>query len=156
MKHKSIARVLVAVTPIVMVCGLLASSTSAMAESHERRCSNRTLFGDYGSVSEGVLLNIPGLPPETQFRALTMTHFDGKGNLSWVEHTVINGTLLAPGWTPATGTYSVNPDCTGIAVVSTPNSPVPLNLGFVVIKQGRELHTVLDTDAILGDFVKVD
>ena len=59
MKQKSIARVLVAVTPILVVCCLLASSNSAMAESHERSCSNRTLFGDYGSVSEGVLLEYP-------------------------------------------------------------------------------------------------
>jgi Tol biopolymer transport system component len=47
-----------------------------------------------------VLLNVPRLPPEAQFHAVTMTHFDAKGNLSWVEHTVINGTLLEPGWTP--------------------------------------------------------
>jgi hypothetical protein len=117
MKRNSIARILIAMLQTVIVCSLLASAGSAMAESDDKRCSNRTLFGDYGSVAEGVLLNVPGLPPEAQFRAVAMTHFDGKGNLPWVEHTVINGTLLEPGWMPASGTYDVNPDRTGTAVV---------------------------------------
>ena len=155
MKRNSIARILMAMLQTVIVCSLLASGVSAMAESDDKRCSNRTLFGDYGSVAEGVLLNVPGLPPEAQFRAVTMTHFDGKGNLSWVEHTVINGALLEPGWTPASGTYAVNSDCTGTAVVNTPNSPVPLSLAFVVVKQGTEVHTVLDTDAVTSVFTKV-
>ena len=156
-----ISKILKTAIPITIACALFASGGSAMAqsagsESDHKRCSNRTLLGDYGSVSEGVLLNVPGLPPEAQFRAVTMTHFDGKGNLSWVEHTVINGTLLEPGWTPASGTYAVNPDCTGTAVVNTPNSPVPLSLAFVVVKQGKEIHTVLDSDAIATVFIKVD
>ena len=82
MKRSSIARILLAMLQTVIVCSLLAYGVSAMAESDDKRCSNRTLFGDYGSVAEGVLLNVPGLPPEAQFRGLTMTHFDGKGNLS--------------------------------------------------------------------------
>jgi hypothetical protein len=85
-----------------------------------------------------------------------MTSFDGKGNLTWVEHTVINGTPLQPGWTPASGTYAVNPDCTGTAVVNTPNSPVPLHLALVVVRQGKEIHAVLDSDAISTVFNKVE
>jgi hypothetical protein len=154
MKRNSIAKILMAMLQTLIACSLLLG-VSAMAEPVDKPCTNRTLFGDYGSVGEGVLLNVPGLPPEAQFRALTMTHFDGKGNLSWVEHTVINGTLLEPGWTAASGTYSVNPDCTGTAVVNTPNSPVPLNLAFVVVKHGTEVHTVLDTDAVTSVFTKV-
>jgi hypothetical protein len=68
---------LMAMLQTVIVCSLLASGVSAMAESDDKRCSNRTLFGDYGSVAEGVLFNVPELPPESQFRAVTMTHFDG-------------------------------------------------------------------------------
>jgi hypothetical protein len=85
-----------------------------------------------------------------------MTQFDGKGNLTWVEHTVINGTPLQPGWTPASGTYAVNPDCTGAAVVNTPNSPVPLHLALVVVRRGKEIHSVLDSDAISSVFKKVE
>jgi len=86
-----------------------------------------------------------------------MAHFDGNGNLTWVEHTVINGTLLEPGWTTtASGTYEVNSDCTGTAIVDTPNSPTPLSLGMVIVDDGKEVHTVLDSNAILSVFTKVN
>jgi hypothetical protein len=153
------------ITVSVMICGLLASGASAMAQSNDgistlsqspfRHCSNRKLSGDYGWVSEGVLL--PPAGGSLQFRAAGVAHFDGKGNLSWVEHTIIDGALLEPGFkTAATGTYAVAPDCTGTAIVTTPNSPVPLNLGFVVVKQDSEVHAVLDTNAISTVFTKVD
>jgi hypothetical protein len=138
----------------MIVCGLLASGASAMAQSNEGHCSNRTLFGDYGYASEGVLLPAPGV--SLQFRSVGMTHFDGKGNLTWVEHTVVNGTSLGAGWTAASGTYTVNSDCTGTAVVNTPNSPVPLNLAFMVVREGKEMHSVLDSNAIATVFIKVE
>jgi hypothetical protein len=115
----------------MIVCGLLASGASTMAQSMDGRCSNRTIFGGYGSDSRGSLLPAPSVA--IAFNGLTMTHFDGKGNLTWVEHEVVGGNPLNPGWLAASGTYSVNPDCTGLAVVITPNSPVPLNLYFVVM-----------------------
>jgi len=165
MKRKSILRMSMVAVPTIIVCGLLVAASSARVEQergtgHEdgdtKVCTDKTLQGDYGSASEGVLLNIPGLPPVAQFRGLTMTQFDGKGNLTWVEHTVINGTPLQPGWTPASGTYAINPDCTGTAVVNTPNSPVPLHLALVVVRQGKEIHSVLDSDAISSVFKKVE
>jgi hypothetical protein len=85
-----------------------------------------------------------------------MTHFDGKGTFTWVEHTVVDGIPLQPGWTAASGTYTVNPDCTGTAAVNTPNSPVPLNLALVVVRQGKEIHTVLDSTAISTVFIRVE
>jgi hypothetical protein len=48
----------------------------------------------------------------------------------------------------ASGTYSVNANCTGSAMVNTPNSPVPLKLAFVVVKEWKEVRTVFDTNAI--------
>jgi hypothetical protein len=162
MHRKSISRISAVAIPIMIVGGLLVAADSSMgptarADNEDKKaCTDKTLQGDYGSASEGVLLNIPGLPSEAQFRGLTMSHFDGKGNLTWVEHTVINGTPLEPGWTPASGTYTVNPDCTGTAVVNTPNSPVPLHLAMVVVNQGKEIHTMLDSDAISTTFIKVE
>ena len=164
MQMKLVSRISLVTIPIVIVCGLMvapsslrvAASSPQTDDGHIKACANRTLHDDYGSAAEGVLLNIPGLPPEAQFRGLTMTHFDGNGNLTWVEHTVINGTPLQPGWTPASGTYAVNPDCTGTMLVNTPNSPVPLHLAMVVVRQGKEIHTVLDSDAIGSVFHRVE
>jgi hypothetical protein len=96
MKRKSVLRLSMVAVPAMTVCGLLVAASSARVDQergtgHDDRdtkvCTDKTLRGDYGSASEGVLLNIPGLPPEAQFRGLTMTQFDGEGNLTWVEHT---------------------------------------------------------------------
>jgi hypothetical protein len=141
--------------PFAIVFGILACGVSAQADQTDRNCSNRTLHGSYGGTSEGLLLPAPGA--SVPFRALTMTQFDGNGNLTWVEHTVINGSLLEPGWTTtATGTYDVNPDCTGTLTVNTPNSRDPLSLGMVIVNNGKEVHTVLDTNAILSVFTRVN
>jgi hypothetical protein len=165
MQTKSLSRISMVVAPMMIACAALIAGSPARAQSNDmqsddgrskdRDCSNGTLRGDYGSSSEGVLLNVPGLPPEAQFRGLTVTHLNGKGGLTWVEHTVINGTPIGAEWTDASGTYSVNPNCTGTAVVKTPNSPVPLNLAFVVVNQGKEVHAVLNSDAISTVFIKV-
>jgi hypothetical protein len=41
-------------------------------------------------------------------------------------------------------------------VANTPNSPVPLHLALVVVRQGKEIHAVLDSDAISTVFNKVE
>jgi len=56
---KQCLRISMIATPLMIVCGLLASGTSARAQSAE--CSNRTLRGDYGSAVEGVVLPGPGV-----------------------------------------------------------------------------------------------
>jgi hypothetical protein len=53
------------------------------------------------STAEGVLIGIPGLPSQAPFRSVGLAHFDGKGNLTWLEHTVVNGTLLEADWPAA-------------------------------------------------------
>jgi hypothetical protein len=156
MKNNSMLKTLVPATHTMILCFLLASGVSALAQSSNgepgsRRCSNRTLSGDYACSIQGFLLNapVPGAPPQATFVGVTMNHYDGQGNASWLEHVVFNGSPFNQGWAPASGTYTVNPDCTGTAVVTTPNSPVPLNLYFVIADNGKELREVLNTDALL-------
>src|SRR5207249_1112855 len=110
-----ISRISIIATPVMIVCGLLASGASARAESDDQQCScsNRTLSGDYGSTTQGVLLPNPGLPPELPFSSVEVTHFDGKGNFRGMEHTVVNGITHDLDWTANSGTYAVNSDCTG-------------------------------------------
>ena len=148
MQRNSVTRMCMAA---MIVCGSLALGASlAQANGH---CSNRTIDGDYGFSAEGVLLPAPGVT--LQFRSTGVAHFDGKGNVTWVEHTVVNGQSLQPGFIAASGTYTVNPDCTGTAAVNTPNSPVTLHFALTVVRDGTEVHTILDTDAISAVFIKV-
>ena len=164
MKHNFVPKISILAVPIMAACFGLASSSAAIAQSADAQsaqfqsmhggCSDRTLFGAYGAAVEGVLLPVPSVV--LQFRAITLNHFDGRGHLTSVEHTVINGAQAGADWTPGSGTYSVNPDCTGTATLNTPNSPVPLDLYFVVVKDGREIHAVLNSNAISTVFTKVE
>jgi hypothetical protein len=165
MSSLSSPKFFILVIAVLTACAFAAATPAALAQSDTRfayplsssggRCSNQTLSGSYGGTSEGALMPAPGV--SLSFRSLQIARFDGKGNVTWGEHTVIGGVLLEPGFgTTATGTYTVNPDCTGALVVDTPNSPVPLNLGMVVVKGGTEIHMVLDTDAVLTVFTKVN
>ena len=62
MQKKLISRISIMATPVMIVCGLLASGTSARAESGDAPCSNRTLQGRYGFAVEGIVLAIPAVP----------------------------------------------------------------------------------------------
>ena len=154
MESKSVWKLSMMATHTLIVCGVLAFAATAVAQSKSEsgnggRCWNRTLSGNYGCSVQGVLLNVPGLPPEATFVAVTTSHFDGQGNVTGTEHAVVNGMSFNPGWDTNGGTYTVNPDCTGRATVITPNSPVPLDLYLVVVDNGKEVRQVLNSNALL-------
>ena len=149
---------------MVIACGLLASGKSAVAQSNQtptsrndgngQRCSNRTLNGSYGYSSSGQALP-PGL--SLPFTSTGIATFDGDGNVSWIEHTVIGGAQQGADWTPSTsGTYTVNSNCTATAIVVTPNSPVPVNLFFSLVQQGKQLYSVVNGNAISGVWTRIN
>jgi hypothetical protein len=127
-------------TPVMIVCGLLASGATARAESQDGSCSNRSLRGDYGSAVEGVVLPGPGVA--IPIRGVVMTHYDGQGNFTQVDHIVINGVPPAIEWTPGTGTYHVNANCTGTAHIDISTGGF-VNLEIVVVRQGKQVHAVV-------------
>ena len=127
-------------TPVMIVCGLLASGSTARAESQDGSCSNRSLRGDYGSAVEGVVLPGPGVV--IPIRGVVMTHYDGQGNFTQVDHIVINGVPPAIEWTPGTGTYHVNANCTG-TIHLVPSTGGFVNLTIVLVRQGKEIHTLV-------------
>ena len=138
--------------PIMMVCGLQAFGAPAGAQSPDAvGCSNRVLFGNYGFSIEGEILAGAVTMP---LRGVAMTHFDGKGNLTQVDHVLVNGVPPASEWTFESGPYTVNPDCTGTAQING-NPLGPVNLHFVVVRQGREIHTVVEANAVSSVGIKV-
>jgi hypothetical protein len=157
MQWKSISRTSIVAIPIMIVCGLLVAASSmrptARADNEDTKvCTNRTLQGDYGFALEGEILG-PGL----QFRGVVLQHYDGKGNFTQVDHIVFNGVPPAEEWTPGSGTYTVNPNCTGSAVVIVPgNALSPINLHFVVVREGKEIRQVVDANAVTAVGNKVE
>jgi len=144
----SLSKTLVSCTRITLIC-LALLAASAVAESG-KPCSNRTLNGDYGFVIEGTILG-----PNLSIRGLAMQHYDGKGNITQVDHLVTEGNA-STGWAEGTGTYNVNPDCTGDAVINSPNNPFPVALHFVVANHGKEIKQVVDANAVVATGIKVD
>jgi hypothetical protein len=144
----------------IMLCCLLALGASAVAqstkpESRAGHCSNRSLSGTYGYSAQGQVLPAPGLA--FLFGSTGMATFDGTGNVSWLEHTVIGGAQQGADWTPSTsGTYTVNSDCTGTMVVITPNSPVPLNIFISLVQQGKQFYSVVNGNAITGVWTRLN
>ena len=140
MQRKSISRISMIATPVMIVCGLLASGAPARAQSQDDGpCSNRTLLGDYGFAVEGLILPAPGVT--IPVRGVHMTHFDGNGKLTQVDSIILNGTPISD-WTPVTGTYHVNANCTG-TILLLPSTGGFVNLRIVVVRQGKEIHAVV-------------
>lgn len=144
MKNVWMSKILMVATPMLIGCVVLALGATAIAqqgsgEPGSVRCSNRTLSGDYGMQAEGTLLG-----PNWPLRTLVKVYFDGRGNLTALVYKVINGTPTYDDWTSeGSGTYAVNPDCTGSAVF---NGPIPIH--FVVVNHGKEFLGVVDGNAI--------
>ena len=142
----------------VLVSGPRTRAQSTAVTENEREdgpCSNRTIRGDYGFAIEGDILAGPSRIP---LRSVAMTHFDGEGNLSQVEHFVFNGVPPPIEWSPSSGTYTVNPDCTGTAqiILADGIGIPPVNLHLVVVRHGREIHTVVDVNAVTSIGIKRD
>jgi len=71
---------------------------------------------------------------------LAKTTFDGNGNLTQLDAVAVNGNV-APGWRLSTGTYSVNPDCTGTQTIVISGMP-DLHLQIIVAQSGNKIHQV--------------
>jgi hypothetical protein len=139
---------------------MLLSPAPAGAQTDEGPCSNRTLHGAYGFAIEGMIFAIPGapaLPAPLPLRAVAVTTFDGRGGLTQVDHYVVAGTPPTTPWQSSSGTYSVNPNCTGTLVLNVPGNPLsPFRLAFVVVKQGQEIRTVVDANLVSSVGIRIE
>src|ERR1700682_1851053 len=146
MQRKSVSRISMVAFPTMIVCGLLATGSSARADdAGDTKCTNRTLLGDYGFSIEGIFPALPGAPVNT-LRGVAMGHFDGKGNYSQVDHVVVDGTLPPQEWMSGSGPYAGNPNCTGTLTIHVRGRPFsPVKLHFVLVRQGKEIRTVVDS-----------
>jgi hypothetical protein len=128
------------------VAGLLAAfvlsvpwGIAAQGDGEGRVCGTQTLHGDYGLAGMGVR----GLGPAASesFATVSMVTYDGQGGFSaiGVSHGQVTGVREG---LPVTGTYYVNPDCTGGQTTNIPGVP-PLEDRFVIVDSGREVRTVV-------------
>lgn len=108
-------------------------------------CSLHTLNGCYGSTITGTLLPNPG-PFAGPVAGVVLQNYDGRGGFTQIDTVTIGGVLVASGRS-SSGTYTVNPDCTGTATINFPGEP-PLQLTFVLDDSGKEIRAVVTNPAL--------
>ena len=116
----------------------LALAASSTLTAHASGCTNRTMQGAWVQSLQGLIF----LPDGTSLvlTGVTKTTYDGLGNLTALDASGVNGNV-PPGWRTGTGSYTVNPDCTGIETISFPGQ-ADIHTQFVLAQSGNKLHYV--------------
>ena len=118
-------RIVAAIPALLVVIALLQVAQAA------ERCTTASLKGNYGFTASGYF---PNGAVNAPIVATGVTTFDGDGNVTATVTASFNGDIQT---FPYTGTYSVNPDCTGL-VTATPASGLA-NFSIVVVQGGAEI-----------------
>jgi hypothetical protein len=120
---------------LLLILALAASSTLT---AHASGCTNRTIKGAWVNSLQGLIF----LPNGTSLvlTGVTKTTYDGFGHSTLLDASGVNGNVPA-GWRTGTGTYTVNPDCTGTETISFPGQP-DIHSQFAVAQSGNKLHYV--------------
>ncbi len=111
-------------------------------------CSVASLNGAYATEGEGTFVGaLPGFPPPPlPFGEVILDHFNGAGSFFGDAKVNAGGVVLD---VPFTGTYTVNPDCTGTVTVNT-SLGLTLHNAMVVIGGGqRFILTQTDPFAVI-------
>ena len=125
MKHSSKTKSFVIVASIA-----LALAVAPAAKAHAKACSNATLKGTYADKDNGWIDGIG------TFAGVNLDTFDGKGDMTITGFASLNGTIVP---NQGTGTYTVNPDCTGTYM----NQEGTIHAYFVIDNNGNELQIVI-------------
>jgi hypothetical protein len=117
----------------LFLTGLLLAPLLAFADDDNRGCNASTLKGDYGLIVNGTR----SIGPATEnFVTISMVTFDGKGGFT--AEGVSHGTTTGVRKGPASGTYTVNANCTGAWTTNIQGLP-PLPAEIVIVDRGREV-----------------
>ncbi len=121
---KALAVAAVAALALALVPGAMAA---------ERACSNATLNGAFADRDTGLIAGLG------QFVGANLEKFDGHGNMSSTGTVSLNGNIVQA---TATGTYTVNADCTGNYTVQN-SLGLTVHAFFVIADGGNELQVVI-------------
>jgi hypothetical protein len=117
-------------------------SIAPSAKADDKGCSNASLKGTFAYTVTGST----SLPPPLggPFGGIGRQTFDGNGHVSGTQTVNLNGNVLRQTYT---GTYTVNPDCTGSVILML---DIPMGLvthsDFVIDDNGNEIRSV-ETDS---------
>ena len=128
----------------MLAAAIALSALSSAARADSYGCSNATLKGQYAfGVTAYTPPGFPNGPPQVVAGIKT---FDGKGSLT--QRDYIGDSDQTDFSTGETGTYTINSNCTGSAVINlnVPGSPPGtgvIKVMFVISDGGRHIHEVV-------------
>src|ERR1700723_2614012 len=127
----------------------LGSVGSGYALSDTENCNNKLLNGHYGFTLQGTKFAVPNvMGPTGPQVGVAMANFNGNGTFEQIDTVTINGEVVADfTHTPASGKYTVNPDCTGTFTIDFTDGRPPVVTNFVVVDSGAEIDTVVTSVA---------
>jgi hypothetical protein len=101
-------------------------------------CSNVTLHGSYVYSADGFIAP----PPFTPIAEAGTYTFDGSGSFSTANTLSVGGTIVPRS---ATGTYTVNADCSGTADVTG-----GVSFNFAITRAAQSLRFVVSTAGVVA------
>jgi hypothetical protein len=123
---------------VLLTLGILGSAYAQGSPA----CNNGLIAGTYGFTIQGNKL--AGSGPIGPMVGVAMTQFDGIGGFTQIDTVTVDGQVLADfSHSPATGTYTVNSDCTGTFTINFTDGRPPVVANFVVVRHGAEIDTVV-------------
>jgi hypothetical protein len=117
------------------------SGTAWAGGSDDLGCSKATLKGDYAFS----VLTIVAAAPVGPGVVVGLSTFDGKGGVKQIDFPGNGGTDLdlTAFRTGQTGTYTVNPNCTGFITIDLGPTVGTVTNAFVISNGGQAVHAVI-------------
>jgi hypothetical protein len=114
----------------------LALSVAPTAKAADKGCSNASINGTFAVTTTGFVVAAPA-PVGPAFGQVSMQTFDGSGGTTNAGMSNVNGKV---GQANNTGTYTVNPDCTGTFTLTTAQGPA--TWFFVISDNWNEIRAI--------------
>lgn len=123
-------------TLAIVAFAALALTVAPMAKADNNKgCSNASLKGTFSHMATGFITAPPAMAgPEAGVGTDT---FDGNGGATGAATLSLNGNVIP---LVTTGTYKVNPDCTGTYAILALGGTI--HLAFVITDSGNEIQAI--------------
>ena len=132
MKRSTIAKTFAIAAVTALALGL-----APTAKADDKGCSNATLIGTFGFTSSGFITAPPAVAGP--FAGVGTQTFDGNGTTTATATQSQNGNIRQ---VTITGTYTVNPDCTGTLTLLASPGGFTSHFYFVIDDTGNELLAI--------------